>query len=267
MKAGALLLLNLAVSVPVAAAAVVLLRPAAVEAPLSTPPAPAPSLDPERVRRLEARLDEMAAAIEGLRKEAEEARTRAAEAEAGLAKEKERANAAEVLLAGYAGAEAAPRRPAEMDAFAKEVSKAMKQGIRLEFRRISDLVVNPSPEALEQRRRQLKMFSAMMGTAAGLDQAQVAVFETILNETDEKAREDLRPLLQGVEDYRKVDYPAVRKVTEDSFAAQDAKIDREFPKDKSERLKQQLEPVRNLFGAMLGELEKEAAAAGSDAPK
>jgi len=262
MKAGALVLLNLAVAVPAVAAAHYLLPPAAEPPP---PPvrAPAPDgVDPERVRRLEARVDELAAMLDRLRAESEEARKRSAEAEAGLRaeveKEREKANAAEVLLAAATGDPG--KKPPEMDAFAKEVSKAMKQGIRQEFRRISDLVVNPSPEALEQRRKQLKMFAAMMGNAAGLDQAQVATFEGILNDTDERAREELRPLLQGVEDYRQVDYPKVKKVTEDSFAGQNEQIDRAFPKEKSDRLRQQLEPVRNLFGAMLDELERQSTA-------
>ena len=264
MKTAALVALNLAVTVAAVVGAHLLLGPGA------PPPAPperreAPSPDAalaDRLRKAEARVDELAAAVDGLRRDLEASRKQAADAQAALAesveKERQRAAAAESLLA--TAAVDSPKRTGEMDAFAKEVSRAMKKGIGQEFRRIADLVTSPSPEALDQRRRQLKMFAAMLGTQAGLDQAQIATFEGILNETDERAREDLRPLLQGVEDYRKVDYAKVRKVTDDSFAAQNARIDQELPKDKSDRLKQQIEPIRSVFGAMIDELERQSAA-------
>jgi hypothetical protein len=237
-------------------------------------PAPPPALPPSavpdealarRVAALEARLDEMAAAVERQRKETAEARESERRAIADLArsveKRKEEADAAQVLLAAATGE---TKKPEDLDAFAKEVSKGMRQGIREEFRKISDLVTNPTPEALDARRRQLRMFAGAMSAAAGLDQAQAATFERILNDTDERARDDLRPILQGVDDYRKVDYARVKKVTEDTFAVQDQEIAKEFPKDKAERLQRQLEPIRNIFGAMLDELGKQAAA---EAPK
>jgi hypothetical protein len=224
-----------------------------------------------RVSALEARLDEMAAGMELLRRQAAEAREAerktTAELRQEVVRQKEKADAAEALMSGYT-LEPRPgieKKPEDMDAFAKAVSKGMRQGIREEFRKISDLITNPTPEGLDARRRQLKMFAAAFGANAGLDQAQVATLERILNDTDEKAREDLRPILQGVEDYRAVDYGKVRKVTDDSFAAQNEQFDKEFPKDKSDRLKRQLDPIRNVFGAMIDELGKESAA--PEAPK
>lgn len=267
MKTLPLLLLNAAVAAAVAAAALLLLAPGPAGGSAARRPAPA-ATDADaagRVRALEARVEEMRASLDLLREEFRAERDRAAARESALRAEVEtgrrEVDAARALLDG-AGVPDGPgsgdrAKPPEMDAFAQEVSKAMKKGISQEFRRIADLVTAPTPEALELRRRQLKMFAAAMGTNAGLDQAEVAVFEGILNETDERAREDLRPLLQGVEDYAKVDYPKVKKVTADAFAGQDARIAQEFPKEKSERLRQQLEPVRNLFGAMLDELERQ----------
>lgn len=235
-------------------------------------PAPAPASAPSpdealarRIASLEGRLDELIAAVEVQRREsaaaAESARKSAADLQQEVAKQKEKVNAAEALLSGYTGEPRPVEKKAEdMDAFAKEVSKGMRQGIREEFRKIADLITNPTPEGLDARRRQLKMFAAAFGANAGLDQAQVATLERILDETDGRAREDLRPLLQGVEDYRTVDYGKVKKVTEDSFAAQNEQFEKEFPKDKSDRLKRQLEPIRNIFGAMIDELGKQAAA-------
>ncbi len=236
-------------------------------APVPAPPA-APSPDADLARRvaaLEGRLDEMAAGVERLRKEIDEAREAekrtVADLQQEVAKQKEKVNAAEALLSGYTG-EPRPveKKPEDMDAFAKEVSKGMRQGIREEFRKIAELITNPTPEGLDARKRQLKMFAMAFGANAGLDQAQTATLERILDETDGKAREDLRPLLQGVEDYRTVDYVKVKKVTEDSFAAQNEQFEKEFPKDKSDRLKRQLEPIRNIFGAMIDELGKQSQA-------
>ena len=251
---------------------------AAAAAPPPPPPPPTPAggaaASPpgsgveKRVEGLEAEVSELRGAVERLRADLEAERGRSS-AETSLlraevAAGKEAVDAAKVLLDG-AGVtlpgDGAPEKKTDMDAFAKEVSKAMKKGIGQEFRRIAELVTAPTPEALELRRRQIRMFANAMGTNAGLDQAQVATFEAILNETDERAREDLRPLLQGVEDYSKVDYPKVKKLTTDAFGAQDSRIEQEFPKDKADSLKTQLEPVRNLFGAMLDELEKQGTAA------
>lgn len=270
MKTGPLVALNLLVTVAVVAAAHALgSAPAPAPPAAGGPAAPPPGADVgRRVEALEAGLSELRGAVERLRADLEAERGRSS-AEASLlraevAAGKEAVDAAKVLLDG-AGVtppgEGAPERKTDMDAFAKEVSKAMKKGIGQEFRRIAELVTAPTPEALELRRRQIRMFANAMGTNAGLDQAQVATFEAILNETDERAREDLRPLLQGVEDYSKVDYPKVKKLTTEAFGAQDVRIEQEFPKDKADSLKTQLEPVRNLFGAMLDELEKQGAAA------
>jgi hypothetical protein len=240
----------------------------ALENRAEAPPAPAPAAPAapsaevaKRLAAVEARLDELAAFLERAAKDQAEARKRFDALVTENAALKVEADAAASLVAGYSG-EAKPedaKKAQDMDAFAKEVAKGMRKGLRQEFRRISDLVTAPTPEALEQRRRQLKMFAAALGSNAGLDQAQVATFERILNETDERAREELRPILTGVEDYRKVDYGKVRKVTDDSFTEQDQKFEKEFPKDKSEKLKQQLEPVRTVFGAMIDELQKESA--------
>lgn len=264
-----LVLLSAAVSLVGAGTALALYAAFGKEA---APPAPAaagraaPDLS-RRVESLEARVEELSAALARTREEAASSREQAAKETEAIravaAKERERADAAEALVSGYTlepRPGAAERKPEDMDAFAKEVSRSMRQGIRQEFRRISDLITSPTPEALEQRRRQLRMFAAAFGNNAGLDQAQIATLERILNETDEKARDDLRPLLQGVEDYRALDYRKIRRITDDSFAVQNEQFDREYPKEKSERLKQQLEPVRNLFGAMLDELQKESAA-------
>jgi len=233
------------------------------------PPPPAPPAAPDealarRVAAIEGRLDEMAAGIDLLRKEIEESREAerrtVADLRVEVARQAEKADAAESLLAGYSGeARPAEKKPDDMDAFAKEVSKGMRQGIREEFRKIAEMITNPTPEALDARRRQLKMAAAAFGANAGLDQAQTATLERILNETDEKARDDLRPIVGGVDDYRKIDYAKVRKVTDDSFAAQNEQFEKEFPKDKSERLKRTLEPIRNVFGAMIDELGKQAA--------
>ena len=265
MKTAGLVLLASLLSAAAAVAAVFAagaLRPAP-PAPVRETAAPAPS--PELLRRvaaLEGRLAELAAGIESLRMESaaalEAARKEAEALRSEAEKQKERADAAASLVAAATGE--APKKPPEMDAFAKEVAKGMRQGIRQEFRRLSDLVTAPTPEALDQRRRQLKMFANAFGNNAGLDQAQIATLERILNDTDEKAREDLRPILQGVEDYRALDYVKVRKVTDDSFSAQNEQFDKEFPKDKSDRLKAQLEPVRTIFGAMIEELDKESQA-------
>jgi hypothetical protein len=232
-------------------------------------PASAPAPDEALARRvasLEGRIDELAGGVERLRKELAEARESekgtVAELRQEIARQKEKVNAAEVLMSGYTlePRPAVEKKPEDMDAFAREVSKGMRQGIREEFRKISDLITNPTPEGLDARRRQLKMFAAAFGANAGLDQAQVATLERILGDTDEKARDDLRPILTAVEDYRAVDYAKVKKVTEDSFAAQNEQFEKEFPKDKSDRLKRQLEPIRNIFGAMIDELGKQAAA-------
>ena len=239
----------------------------------AAPPAPPPAAQlvpsPETAKRLadvEARLEELAASLDRATKEHAalhaDAQKRVDALVAENAALKLEADAAASLVAGYSG-EAKPEaaKRTDMDAFAKEVAKGMRQGLRQEFRKISDLVTAPTAEALDQRRRQLKMVAAAFGTNAGLDQAQVATLERILNETDERARDDLRPILQGVEDYRKVDYGKVRKVTDDAFVAQDQQFEKEFPKDKSDALKQQLSPVRTVFGAMIDELQKESEAA------
>jgi len=271
MKTGALVLVASALSAGLTAGTVVALGDRADprdHAP-AAPTAPSPDLV-KRLAALEARFDELAAFLEKAKKDHDamwaESRKEldALKAEAG--KQKERADAAEAMLAGYTGETrpGADKKPEDMDAFAKEVAKGMRKGLRQEFRKISDLVTAPTPEALDQRRKQLKMFANAFGINAGLDQAQIATLERILNDTDERAREDLRPILQGVEDYRKVDYGRVRKVTDDVFVAQDRQFEKEFPKDKSDRLKQQLEPVRTVFGAMIDELQKESAAAAGE---
>lgn len=269
MKTAAVVLLSLGTSLAVVAGALLLLSTGS-SGPVPSGPRvalPGPSSGiAERVRLLEARVDELQAALDRAKADLAADRKRTEEAAQALrtevARERERADAAASLLAGYTGGAQGGegRKPPELDAFAQEVSKAMKQGIRQEFRRIADLITAPTPEALEQRRRQLKMFAAAFGTNAGLDQAQIATLETILNETDDRARQDLAPLLSGVEDYSRVDYGKVRKVADDSFAVQNGRFDESFPKEKSERLKEQLEPVRNLFGAMLDELERQATA-------
>jgi hypothetical protein len=232
--------------------------PAASE---SAPAAPDPVLA-RRMAALEARLDELAAGMERMRKEAADARAEEQKREEVRRKEdegrKEQDRAVKDLIA--AAASESGKKPQEADPFSKAIAKGMRQGIRQEFRKIWDLVVSPSPEALDQRRRQLKMFAGMFGNGAGLDQAQIATLERILNETDEKARDELRPMFQGVEDYHQLDYVKVKKVTEDSFATQNDQFDKEFPKEKSDRLKAQLEPVRTIFGAMIDELDKESKA-------
>jgi hypothetical protein len=238
------------------------------EAPPPAPPPPPPAVDEALVRRvaaLEARLEEMAASADRLRKEIEESREAdkktVAELRTEVAKQTEKANAAESLLAGYSGEAHPPEAKTEdLDAMAKAVSKGMRQGIRDEFRKIAEMISNPTPEALDARRRQLKMAALAFGANAGLDQAQTATLERILNDTDERAREDLRPIVGGIDDYRKIDYVKVKKVTDDSFAAQNEQFEKEFPKDKSDRLKRTLEPIRNVFGAMIDELGKQATA-------
>ena len=270
MKTAGLVFLNLGVTIVVVAAAHALLSPApadprAAALPRGASEATVRALG-DRLDRVEARVDEIAASLDGLRKEMAETRRTVAESQAQAEKDRMEGAAALTRLVESAKAGDGGKKP-EMDAFAKEVSKAMKQGVRQEFKRISDLVTSPTPEALDQRKRQLKMFAGMMGASAGLDQGQIATFEQILGDTDDRAREDLRPLLLGVEDYRQVDYGKVRKITTDSFAAQNERIDQEFPKDKSERLKQQLEPIRGMFSATIDSLEKESTAAPAEPPK
>ena len=273
MKAVGVLLIALHVAAAAAAAAHYLLPP--VEPPAPATPARAAGDDPSpefrrRVEALEARVDELSAALEAARREIgtarEEAKREADALRAESVKQKEQVDAAQMLLAAYGGdpRAAAPGKPPELDALAREVRKSMRQGISQEFKRMSDLILAPTPEAMEARRRQLKMFAVMMGNNAGLDQAQVATFERILNETDDRAREELRPIMAATDDYRKYDYGKIKGVTADVFTNQNASFDREFPPDKSEKLKAQLEPIRNIFGAMLDELQKESAAPAPD---
>lgn len=263
------------VAAAVGAVVVTAMRAPEETAPPPPPPAaPAPDLS-RRVEALERCLAEATAAVEALRKENAAAREESARREAVLRaeiakeKENEQVDPARTLMSGYAGD---PRTPGEekkaepMDAFAKALAKSMRQGMSEELRKSWELIVNPSPEALDARRRQMKMFAATLGTSAGLDQAQIATFERILNDADDKARDDLRPLIQGQEDYRNVDYKQVRKITDDSFAAQNEQFDKEFPRDKSDRLKRQLEPIRNLFGAAIDELGKQPAATPAAEP-
>jgi len=224
-----------------------------------------------RVGALEGRVAELAAALEAAREEAAAARAaalREAEAlRAAVGKERERADAAASLIAGYTGDPGAAReKEAPLDSFAREVSSAMRSGMEEEFRRLGELIVSPTPEALDLRRQQIRFFSNALGVQAGLDQAQIATLERVLEGSEVKAREELRPLLVGQEDFRKIDYAGVRRITEDTFQAQDAEFDREFPKEKSERLKRGLEPVRRLFGAMLDDLDR-AAKAPAEPPK
>jgi hypothetical protein len=218
-----------------------------------------------RLAAAEARIEELAAGMDrlakaGAEREAAALRREAAEAEAAAAKPA--ADPAASLLSAATGeAKPAPEaKGADLDAFAKEVSKGIRKNLQEEFRRFAALVTDPTPEALEARRQQLRLFANVMAANAGLDRAQGETLERVLNDTDEKARDEMRPLLQGVDDYRKVDYGKVKKVTEDTFAGQDARFDQEFPKEKAETLKRQLEPIRTVFGAMIDELGKAAKA-------
>jgi hypothetical protein len=274
MKAPALVLVSAAVAGATAILATWVLDSVRTPAPPPAPPPAAPAPSPElarRVDRLEARLGELAASLEALR--AEEAAARAEEAKrdaARKAEDEKRAGAVEAItaaaLGGAPGDEA--KKPEGLDAIAKAASKEIRRSLGQQFRRIADLVTNPTPEALDARRRELRFFAGVVGAQAGLDRAQVATLERILDDTDEKAREDLRPILQGVDDYRKVDYGKVRQLTDASFSAQNDQFDREFPRDKADAVKAQLEPVRNMFGAMIDTLEKESkAAADAGAPK
>jgi hypothetical protein len=273
MRTGPLVALASLASASLAAGAVAIVGRPEAPAPRAPGGPAAPSGDAEALRRrlddLEGRVEELAAALAAARAETAAAREAArAEADAlraALPAAGGKADPAATLIAGYTGdPAAAPAREPGLDAFAREVSSAMRKGMEEEFRRLADLITDPTPEALDLRRRQLRMFASAIGVQAGLDQAQIGTLERVLGDSEEQARERLRPLLVGVDDPRKLDYPGIRKVTDDTFAAQDAEFDKEFPKEKSDRLKRQMEPVRNLFGAMLDELGKEAAA---EAPK
>ena len=224
-----------------------------------------------RVDALEGRVAELAAALDAARAEAAAARAAAAkESEslrAAVVKERERADAAASLIAGYTGDPTATgAKEPPMDAFARQVSDSMRSGMEEEFRRVAELIVAPTPEALDLRRKQLKMFANALGVQAGLDQAQIATLERVLESSEAKARDDLRPLLVGQEDASKLDYDGIKRITNDTFAAQDAEFEKEFPKEKSERLKKGLDPVRKLFGAMLEDMDR-ASKAPVEAPK
>jgi hypothetical protein len=268
MNTGALVAGTALISAALAAAGVAVVvraRPAPGPAAGGAPPASAGTEALERrVAGLEGRVAELAASVDALREEAAAARAAAAQESAALrvavSKERERADAAATLLAGYTGDTTglAPKEP-PLDSFAREVSKAVRSGMEEEFRRIAELIVAPTPEALDLRRKQLKMFSNALGVQAGLDQAQIATLERVLEGSEAKARDDLRPLLVGQDDLAKLDYAGIRKITGDTFAAQDAEFDREFPKEKSERLKKGMDPVRKLFGAMLDDLAAHSA--------
>lgn len=275
MKTGPLVAAVSLASAALAAGAVVAVEQA--RAPGGSAPARVGAPDPgaedlrRRIGALEARVDELAASLSTAREEAAAAREatlkEAESLRATVAKERERADAAATLMAGYSGdPEAGPPKEPPMDAFAKEVSSAMRKGMAEEFRRISELITDPTPEALDLRRKQLKLFASAIGVQAGLDQAQIATLERVLGGTEFRAREELRPLLVGRDDYKILDYPGIRKVSDNAFVAQDAEFDKEFPKDKADRLKRQLDPVRKLFGAMLDELDREAKA-DAEAPK
>jgi outer membrane murein-binding lipoprotein Lpp len=224
-----------------------------------------------RVDALEGRVAELAAALDAARAEAAAARAEAAkEAESlrgAVAKERERADAAASLIAGYTGDPTATgSKEPPMDAFARQVSNSMRSGMEEEFRRVAELIVAPTPEALDLRRKQLKMFANALGVQAGLDQAQIATLERVLETSEAKARDDLRPLLVGQEDFRTLDYAGIKRITNDTFATQDAEFEQSFPKEKSERLKKGLDPVRKLFSAMLEDLDRTAKAA-TEPPK
>jgi hypothetical protein len=264
MRTGAAVVLSALVAAAATLGGTLALDATRTPAPAPAPPpaAPATGADlPRRVERLEARLDEIASGIDALRAEAAAAREEARRREAAAKEEAERrAKSAEgVVAAGLGGVPPeGERKPDGFDEIAKAASKEIRRGLQQQFRKISDLVTNPTPEALDARQREIKYFAGAIGAAAGLDRAQVATLERIFNETDERARQDLRPILQGVDDYRRIDYARVRKLTDDSFTAQNDQFDREFPKEKAESVKTQLEPVRNMFGAMIDALEKEA---------
>jgi hypothetical protein len=253
-----------AVAVSVSAAIAVSLRSPPAKAPPPPPPVAAAPDVTLRVEALERRIAEVAAAVEALRKEgtatraAAEERETALRAEIAKAREAPKVDPAQALISGYTG-EPGPegeKKPKELDAYAQALAKSMRQGIGAEMKKMWDLILNPTSEGLEARKRQLKLFANALGTNAGLDQAQIATFERILNDTDEKARRELRPVFEGVDDYRNLDYKALRKFTEESFSSQDEQFDRELPKDKAESLKRQMEPIRHMFSATLDEMGK-----------
>jgi hypothetical protein len=268
MKAAHLALVLLVALVSGASAGALVIQGYGRPAPVPVLPVDAAAPVSDIGRRLaaaEARIEELAAGLDRLAKagaEREAAARRREEAAAEAAAARPAEDPAASLLSAATGEPkpAAEAKGADLDAFAKEVSKGIRKNLQEEFRRFAALVTDPTPEALEARRQQLRLFANVMAANAGLDRAQGETLERVLNDTDEKAREDMRPLLQGVDDYRKVDYGKVKKVTEDTFAGQDARFEQEFPKEKAETLKRQLEPIRTVFGAMIDELGKAAKA-------
>jgi hypothetical protein len=229
--------------------------PAPVEAP--KPIAPPEDAEARRlVRELEGRVAVLEAAVSRQGEELATARAALAAGASGTAG----AGAASPPAEGpdAAAEEGKPSEKPDMDRFAKEVAKGMRQGIRQQFQQIADLVLNPTPELLDQRKKQLEFFSQMVGSQAGLDAAQQSRLAQIFEDVDVRARDDLRNVLTATEDPAKLDWGAMKQVNTDAFASQDRQFDDSFPKEKADRLKQQMAPMRSMFGAMLDEMEKQA---------
>ncbi len=264
MRPATLVGLNLAVTVAVVLAARLLLPAPAVPgpaAPAAPPPRPASGDLAGRVDALERRLDELDASVARWNGDVTRMREEADAATRGLRTDLEEVRVAVASAAAppAAGADAATeKRPS--DRLGDEMAKAVRQGIRAEFKRISDLVLHPTPEGEETRRRQVDMFAQMFARQAGLDDGQTATLKRIFQETDASTRDALRPVLQASERVEDLDYPALKRITGDSFAAQDRQFEAAFPEDKAEALKRQVEPIRRIFTATLEDLEAQGKA-------
>jgi hypothetical protein len=262
MKWFPIILVNALVSAAIVAGALLLQGPRSERALRDSRAADSADANRDVERRL-ASLDGRLAAVEAavstwgadLARVREATREDAAAAQADLVA----LRAAVVAGSNATAAEdaASTAKPPEVDKFAQEVSKALRQNISGEFKRLSDLILAPTPAAEEQRRRQLEGIAQMFGRSAGLDDGQVGTLQQILVDTDAQARDELRPVLQETDDYTKIDYAKVKGISANAFTNQDQRFDEAFPKDKADALKRQVAPIRTLFSAMLDELEKQ----------
>lgn len=261
-----LLVANVVISVLVVFAALALQGPrdaADIARSRATAPEPGTVDVPQRLRDLDARVSVLEVSVASSGSEfarlRDEMRADREAARAELA-------ALRALVEGDAAAaveadvEVKPPEKPDLDNFAREVSRAMRQNISQEFKRISDLILTPTPEAEQQRRRQLEMVAQMFGRQAGLDDAQLGTLQQILVDTDTRARDELRPVLQATDDYTKLDYTKIKSISANAFSDQDSRFDEAFPEDKAKALKQSVAPIRTLFSAMLDDLEKQGKA-------
>ncbi|MHC4820098.1 MAG: hypothetical protein ACYTDX_00080 [Planctomycetota bacterium] len=269
MKTGALVAVNVVVTVAIVAAA---------QALQGSTPAPDPqqvqdarSAAPDTTLRddlddLARRVDAAEASVSGqgadlarMRADSEERVNRleekVSELEARLDAFKDYAESPEAAV--VARAEGAKKAA---DKFTEQVSNVIRDQIKGEFQKYYDLVNNPTPELEEQRRMQLKMGAQMFGAQAGLTKEETQQLEEIFTDVDRGVRDELRPLLVGQEDASKLDYDALRGTTNKAFDEQSKRFSETFDKPKAEKLTKGMEPFRGMFEAALDDLEKQSKA-------